>query len=197
MMMNGYEKRTAGKKAAITAAAQELFFARGIQAVSVKEIAAAAGVSQVSIYNYFGDKTGLAKAAFAAVIDEALSSYQAILQSDRPFDEKLAAVMAHKGELAGKLAAAHFGEQAWDDAALRQLFQESIRERALALYREFIELGKREGRIDAAIPTGAALTYIELSLALFRQPDFLATDAEHKTGMMHLFLYGLMGRSAP
>lgn len=192
--MNGFEKRTANKKDAITDAARELFCARGIQAVSIKEIAAAAGVSQVSIYNYFGDKNALAKATFAAIIDDAVSSYQAIMQSDLSFDEKMNAVMAHKGDLAEKIAASHLGEQAWDDASLRQLFRESVREQAVNLYRDFIELGKKEGKIDSAIPTEAAVQYIELSLAMFQQPGFLGTDAAYKTGMMHLFLYGLMGK---
>lgn len=191
--MNGFEKRTANKRDAILDAARELFFARGIQAVSIKEIAAAAGVSQVSIYNYFGDKNGLAKAALAAILDDAVSSYQAIMDSDLSFDEKMNAVMAHKGSLVEKIAASHLGDQAWDDASLRQIFQESVREKALELYRAFIELGKQEGKISSAIPTEAAVQFMELSLDMFRQPGFLATDPAYKTGMMQLFLYGLLG----
>lgn len=193
--MNGFEKRTANKKDAITDAARELFCARGVQAVSIKEIAAAAGVSQVSIYNYFGDKNALAQAAFAAIIEDAVSSYQVILRSQRSFDEKLNAVMAHKGDLAEKIAASHFGEQAWDDATLQQIFQKSVREQARELYRAFVELGKEEGKIDPSIPTGAAVQYLERSLAMFRQPGFLGTDASYKTGMMRLFLYGLIGKA--
>lgn len=51
--MNNYEKRTLSKKTAIIEAAQILFGKQGFTAVSIKDIAALADVSQVSIYNYF------------------------------------------------------------------------------------------------------------------------------------------------
>ncbi|MDR0433692.1 MAG: TetR/AcrR family transcriptional regulator, partial [Gracilibacteraceae bacterium] len=66
--MNGYEKRTDVKKKAILAAARELFAARGLRDVHVNEIAKLANVSQVSIYNYFGDKNSLAREALAASV---------------------------------------------------------------------------------------------------------------------------------
>lgn len=192
--MNGYEKRTILKKNAIMDAARELFFTRGIQDVSIKEIAALAKVSQVSIYNYFGDKNALAKATFVFLLDHAMVEFDQVLKSDIPFDEKLSIIMQHKGDLADKIFRSHFGEQAWDDRELRQIFGEAAKERAITLYRDFIELGKHEGKIDKTIPTEAALTYITMSLDMFQRPEFLETDATYKIGMMKLFLYGLMGK---
>ncbi|MFA7139378.1 MAG: TetR/AcrR family transcriptional regulator, partial [Bacteroidales bacterium] len=59
--MNGYEKRTKLKKNSIISAAWKLFSERGITDVGINEIATLAKVSQVSIYNYFGNKNNLAK----------------------------------------------------------------------------------------------------------------------------------------
>ncbi|EGP8440429.1 TetR/AcrR family transcriptional regulator, partial [Listeria monocytogenes] len=50
--MNNYEKRTLKKKTAIIQAALSLFGEQGFSDVSIKDIAALADVSQVSIYNY-------------------------------------------------------------------------------------------------------------------------------------------------
>lgn len=189
--MNGYEKRTTIKKSAIVDAARELFFSRGINDVSIKEIAALAKVSQVSIYNYFGDKNTLAKATFLSIIEEAIVEYENILKSDIPFTEKLNTIMKHKEDLANNILRSHFDDQAWDDQALRQIFEETVKERAILLYRDFIELGKREGEIDRTIPTDAALDYMALSLSVFQHPEFLGMDTTYKTGMRKLFLYGL------
>ena len=48
------------------AAAEELFAARGVAAVSMDDVAAAAGVGKGTLYRRFGDKSGLA----AALLDE-------------------------------------------------------------------------------------------------------------------------------
>jgi AcrR family transcriptional regulator len=50
----------------VLAAAAELFAARGVAAVSMDDVAAAAGVGKGTLYRRFGDKSGLA----AALLDE-------------------------------------------------------------------------------------------------------------------------------
>jgi AcrR family transcriptional regulator len=192
--MNGYEKRTITKKNAIINVARELFFARGVQAVSIKEIAAAAKVSQVSIYNYFHDKNTLAKATFISVIEESIAEFERILESDISFNEKLKTIVKYKRNLADNVFRSHFDEQAWDDTVLCQIFADTVRENAIKLYREFIELGKYDGAIDNSIPTDAVLDYITMSLELFQASEFLGTNAAYKKGMMKLFLNGLVGK---
>jgi TetR/AcrR family transcriptional regulator, mexJK operon transcriptional repressor len=50
------------KRAAIIASARELFLARGLEAVRVEEIAAAAGVSKMTVYANYADKMTLFEA---------------------------------------------------------------------------------------------------------------------------------------
>jgi TetR/AcrR family transcriptional regulator, mexJK operon transcriptional repressor len=54
------------KRMAILAAAAQSFFNDGYAATSIEQIAAAAGVSKVTIYNNFNDKRGL----FAAAVEQ-------------------------------------------------------------------------------------------------------------------------------
>ncbi|ABC64298.1 TetR/AcrR family transcriptional regulator [Erythrobacter litoralis] len=51
------------KRAAIVRAAADSFFDAGYAATSIEQVAAAAGVSKVTVYNHFGDKRGLFTAA--------------------------------------------------------------------------------------------------------------------------------------
>jgi AcrR family transcriptional regulator len=190
--LNGYEKRTKAKKEAIIEAARELFAARGMQDVGISEIAKRAGVSQVSIYNYFGDKSALAKEAFVAYIAAAIGKYEEIMGREIPFAEKLALIVQDKSDMIGQAALSHFNERALSDAVLRQVFQEAIREKAAVLYRSFIERGKNEGAIDKAIPTEAAMAYFMMSMSLFQSAEFMAAPGDYKMGIMKLFLYGLV-----
>ncbi len=62
------------------AAAEQLFAARGVAAVSMDDVAAAAGVGKGTLYRRFGDKSGLA----AALLDEREAELQAALLSGPP-----------------------------------------------------------------------------------------------------------------
>jgi AcrR family transcriptional regulator len=64
----------------VLAAAGELFAARGVAAVSMDDVAAAAGVGKGTLYRRFGDKSGLA----AALLDERESQLQRELLSGPP-----------------------------------------------------------------------------------------------------------------
>ncbi|MBW2374153.1 MAG: helix-turn-helix transcriptional regulator, partial [Deltaproteobacteria bacterium] len=58
-----------GVREALLEAARSLFAARDFRAVSLREIAAEAGVSPAMVHYYFGDKTGL----FDALLDATFS----------------------------------------------------------------------------------------------------------------------------
>lgn len=64
----------------VLAAAQRLFAARGITAVTMDDVAAAAAVGKGTLYRRFGDKAGLA----AALLDERETELQAALLAGPP-----------------------------------------------------------------------------------------------------------------
>lgn len=72
------------KRAAILSAARELFVHQGVDRVSMDAVAAEAGVSKATVYEYFGDKRRL----FEAILSDASESLQATGQ--RAFAEHLA-----------------------------------------------------------------------------------------------------------
>lgn len=60
------------KRDAILASARELFLADGFERTSVDVVAAAAGVSKRTIYDYFGDKQSLLLAVVESVVESVL-----------------------------------------------------------------------------------------------------------------------------
>ncbi|NLB52485.1 MAG: TetR/AcrR family transcriptional regulator, partial [Syntrophomonadaceae bacterium] len=118
--MNGYEKRTQLKKQSIIDNARELFTQRGVTDVKISEIAARANVSQVSIYNYFGDKNKLAKEVLIVMLDEVIQEYDKILNGDIPFPEKLKIIMTKKHSAVIEASSSLFSAYGWSDQVLRQ-----------------------------------------------------------------------------
>ncbi|MCM3762886.1 TetR/AcrR family transcriptional regulator [Alkalihalobacillus oceani] len=192
--MNGYQKRTNMKKESIIDAARELFTQRGVKEVSISEIAKKAGVSQVSIYNYFGDKNMLAKKALISYVEKYMERYEEILRKDVPFTDKLTMIMSEKNDAILEISGSYFSEYAWEDQTMQQVVQEVMETKAKSLYIKFIELGKEEGAIDDAIPNEVILSYLFSIIAVMQQSDFMKTDPEYKMGILKLTLYGILGK---
>lgn len=193
--MTGYEKRTNAKKEAIINVARDLFTNRGVTDVGISEIAAKAQVSQVSIYNYFGDKSSLAREALISYLDKSIHEYEEILSRDIPFVEKLNIIIDIKHDSITELSRSNFSEQAWEDKILQQLFKEAAVDKALSIYTKFIELGINEGVIDRSIPKDAILSFLFSSMSIIQSSDYLNTSSEYKMGILRLFLYGLIGKA--
>ena len=193
IIMNGYEKRTRIKKEAIINSAFELFTQRGVTDVSISEIAAKASVSQVSIYNYFGDKYSLAKAALISYIDTLINEYNEILEDNISFEEKLKIIITKKHDAITNLGRTAFSAQAWQDKALKDIYTESANLKIKSIFTKFIQNAKNEGFISHNIPDDAILSFMTASSYITQQPNYINTSDDYKLGIIRLFLYGLIG----
>ncbi|MCC9296221.1 TetR/AcrR family transcriptional regulator [Clostridium sp. MT-14] len=192
--MNGYEKRTKQKKDSILEIATKLFIERGITNVSISEISTKAGVSQVSIYNYFGDKNNLAREAFISYIKQVVREYEELLDRDIPFSEKIEQIMCKKHNAILELSHSDFSQQAMEDKAFRQLYKEAASIQAQSVYGKFIQVGKKAGAIDPSLSDDALLTFLLSSASIMHQPDYYKKSIKYKENILNLFLYGLLGK---
>ncbi|NIH85788.1 TetR family transcriptional regulator [Amycolatopsis granulosa] len=82
-MRRTQEERSQNTRAALVAAARELFAERGYQAVPADEIVRAAGVTRGALYHHYGDKQGLFRAVFEQVELEVTAEVEAAM-TDAP-----------------------------------------------------------------------------------------------------------------
>ena len=87
--------RTTGVKDKVDRAAVALFAARGIDGVSIAEIAAAAGVAQGALYRHYRSKEELAARLFADAYRRTGAELAAIGGAHVKFAERIAAMVAH------------------------------------------------------------------------------------------------------
>ncbi len=192
--MNKYEIRTQRKKEAIIQAALKLFRDKGYTNVSINELAAASGVSSVSIYNYFGSKEGLVKECARILMRETTQAVESLLSEGIGFKEKLLQAVTLCAEMPNKLLEHDFSPEAINDKVFLELFSESASDVRREILGAFIESGRQEGAIDASISTETVLEFLQ-AIAGMQTQWAMASEYQTKIGEVHkLMLYGLIGR---
>ena len=75
-----------------------LFWKYGFSKVSVEEICRGAGVSKMTFYRYFSSKTILAKQILERAVEEGITRFMGIMESDVPTEEKMRRIILMKME---------------------------------------------------------------------------------------------------
>jgi TetR/AcrR family transcriptional repressor of mexJK operon len=150
-----------GKRAAILAAAKRMFVEQGYQGVSMDQIAAAAGVSKLTVYSHFGDKEALFSEAIAAKCQEVLPDELFIRPPEGPLREQLrtighaffALITSEESiniqRMMNTPGSAEFG--------LRELFWNAGPRRVQEVFASFLQARVEEGQLDIAdVPLAAS-----------------------------------------
>lgn len=87
--------RSTGVKTRVDRAAVDLFAARGIDGVSIADIATAAGVSQGALYRHYRSKDELAAQLFTIAYRRTGAELAAIAAAERDFANRIAGMVAH------------------------------------------------------------------------------------------------------
>lgn len=82
-------EKESGKFEAIVEAAKSLFWKHGIRRVTIEEICQVGGVSKMTFYKYFSNKTAVAKYIIEDITATSLKSYNEIMNSDISYDRKV------------------------------------------------------------------------------------------------------------
>jgi AcrR family transcriptional regulator len=92
------------KEKQIVETAEKLFMRHGIKRVTVEEICQKAGVSKMTFYRYFPNKSELVKHIWRNWIDEGFEKFDEIREMDIAFPEKLQKMFEWKQELVSKMS---------------------------------------------------------------------------------------------
>ena len=190
---SGFERRTAQKKRSILETTQALFVEKGMASLTISEIAKKAGVSQVSIYNYFSSKEGLLEAIIRKHLEASLSRAEEVLDSDISFKEKIAVIFRLGEEAKDETDAGLLNAIEWKDPMTQRIYGKFIAERQIPFLMRFIEQGKEGGVIKKELSTEAILTYFHANRAMYRNEDLLRKGSDYIANLSHLFFYGILG----
>ena len=112
--------------------------------LKIADIAAKAMVSQVSIYNYYGSKDKVIKAAFERLMNNQIQCLEKLIETDMPFKEKLEQLLTFKKQTINHLNIYKYSSQ---DTQFIQ-FLSSLYSKSSPLFIRFIQMGKKSGDIE-------------------------------------------------
>jgi len=124
--VRGSASRGEARKAALAEAALDLFVERGFAAVTLEDVALAAGASKSTLVKFFGGRRGLVAAALAAEQEKVMGPLLAARDDPEAFAEAYQAVIFSPGCLA--LLRFVIGASR-EDAAVGEVFRDVVLDR--------------------------------------------------------------------
>lgn len=196
--MNGFERRKQTKMEQIQKAAFQLFTQYGINKVNIQEIAAAANVSQVTIYNYYGSKDALAIQVIKRFFQEQIDFYTDLFKMDIPFKEKMEKLVEQKIAHSKAIGPELLEYMMADEGEMKQIMTDFTVNQSIPLFKSFIESGKKEGHIRDDLSFETIMFYFNMFASeVYKHPEFIL-DHKDRNKMtkefLHLFFYGLTGK---
>ncbi len=193
--MDGFERRRQRKKEGIRRAALELFRIRGIKKVSIAEIAGKAHVSPATIYNHFGDKNSLACEVIKQIVIDKYSKYRSIIDSDKPFPEKIRMITLDKIEIANDYDKELIEKYAFSSPELADFINEAYQDDVKSNWEKIFKEGREQGYIDKNKSAEALFLYLDIiskgmdvHMDIFKEPK---KNLELIKELNNLFYYGL------
>jgi AcrR family transcriptional regulator len=194
--LDGFAKRRERKKESIRLAAQQLFMDRGFRAVSIAEIAALAGVSQVSIYNYFGSKEKLAIYVIDQYMAEQLQVFTDIIESPQPFLVKLEKAFFQSAKAYETIHMEFIDTFISSDPKIAKLLV-AYEEKLFPYMMKFIEQGWEEGYLIKPLTQQTFVFYLNIFSPPPMQQVKKSPTAKKKrrvyNELLSVFFYGVRG----
>ncbi|MFC1920532.1 TetR/AcrR family transcriptional regulator [Chloroflexota bacterium] len=197
--MKAHERRIERNKERILQATIELYKVHGIKKTTTNDIALKAGVSPATVYNHFGSKEELVRAAVKYFLTSITADFSKIFKGDLSFLEKMEQVLLYKSDMLGQYQGELMQTIISEDPQIRyfvdSIYMTEIRQMVINFYEE----GKRQGYVNPELSTETIMRYMLIFRSGMAAESSLSEDPEHNQKIMQeltpLFLYGILGKS--
>jgi len=190
-------EKQSGKFEAIISSARSLFWKHGIRRVSIEEICQNAGVSKMTCYKYFSNKTAIAKYLIEDMFESGIKAYKEIYHSDISYEEKV------KKMLDLKMSNAHeMSQELLDDIYKNQDEElsetiETIKKRMIGIYLDDIREAQKIGEIRDDVKPEFMLYFLNNLTEMLtdqRLVSIYSSPQQMISEVMTFFFYGIMPR---
>ncbi len=173
---------------------KDLFWKYGFKRVSIEEICREAGVSKMTFYKYFPNKTELAKAIMDEIFEEGLVKIRHIGDEHKTTETTLKKIMNMKFE----------GSLGISDEFIRDLYahpegsmKQYIEDRTVEVFNEAVllyERGKKDGWVRKDLNIPFMIHFTRKSIAVISNeetPPYFTNPQEMIMELTSLFIYGI------
>ncbi|WP_027087003.1 TetR/AcrR family transcriptional regulator [Cohnella panacarvi] len=195
--MNGFERRTSQIKDKILHTTLRMLRTSDPKRLRIADVAKEAGVSQVTIYNYFGSKEALIREAFIAYFDQAIRDFETYLNEGHSLREKIERIIYMKTTYSD-YSPSLIKQLLHDDIELARHIEVLYREVSVPLMIRIIREGQATGEISPDVSIENALVFMQLYMNQYELLLEMADKSEDRDTffgkMAEMFFYGLCGR---
>ena len=192
----GHDKRRMSKSKKILTAALALFREKGFTEVSVREIAANAGVSPVTVFTYFGDKQELIRETIRSYLSEHGRTIIDISSSSLPLSEKLIAIVEAKVILQKDFSGELLEELRQSDPEFAGEIMSGRAKGIRDSMKPLLEAGKQSGIISQDLDIEALIVFFDVvGVGMALSPGFSAYTAKDSEGFRKIVKVALLSVS--
>ncbi|MBD3917236.1 TetR/AcrR family transcriptional regulator [Paenibacillus sp. PR3] len=195
--MNGFERRKSAIKEKIMNTVLEMLRTCEPRNIRIADIAAAADVSQVTIYNYFGNKDALVRESIRKYMNSNYARFEQFMNGNPTLKEIVQYTIKLDKETFETYSPAMFQQMLTSDPELASYIEVLYREQAAPMLVRIIEEGKKKGEIAESMSTSTIMAYI----GMLKQQSHTLLELAHQSGrsgefmeeIINLFFYGIRG----
>jgi AcrR family transcriptional regulator len=191
------KEKQSGKFEAIVSAARSLFWKHGIRRVTIEEICQDAGVSKMTCYKYFSNKTAIAKYLIEDMFESGIKAYKEIYHSDISYEEKVKKMldlkMSNSHEMSQELLDDIYKNQ---DEELSETI-ETIKKRMIGIYLDDIREAQKIKEIRDDVKPEFMLYFLNNLTEMLtdqRLVSIYSNPQQMISEVMTFFFYGIMPR---
>jgi Transcriptional regulator len=179
----------------IVKAAKSLFWKHGIRRVSIEEICQDAGVSKMTCYKYFSNKTAIAKYLIEDLFESGIKAYKEIYNSDIPYEEKVKKIIELKMSNAHEMSQELVDDiYKYQDEELAETI-EDIKKRMIVIYLDDIREAQKNGDVRTDIKPEFMLYFLNNLTEMFTDQKLVGlypNPEQMIIEVMSFFFYGIM-----
>src|ERR1035437_6531061 len=191
------KEKQSKKSQAILDAAKSLFWKHGIRRVTMEEICQVAGVSKMTCYKYFSNKTAIAKYLIEELFEAGIKAYKEIYSSKIPYEEKVKKMLDLKMSNAHEMSQELLDDiYKYQDEELSETI-ETIKMRMIGIYLDDIREAQKIGEIRNDVKPEFMLYFLNNLTEILtdkRLVDIYPNPEQMIADVMNFFFYGIMPR---
>jgi AcrR family transcriptional regulator len=196
--MKPFERLIERNKDRILRATLELCQVHGIKKTTTHDIAHKAGVSPATVYNHFGSKEDLTRAAVKYFLTNTSADFNKILKGGHSFLEKMEQILSYKSDMLGQYQVEFIQTVISEDPEIRYLVDSVYFNEIRQMIIDFYEKGKTQGYVNPKLSTETIMRYMLIVRSGIAAESVLSKDPENNRQLIReltpLFLHGIMGK---
>ncbi|MGE8077713.1 TetR/AcrR family transcriptional regulator [Peribacillus loiseleuriae] len=150
MKKNGFDLRREKKMKNIEEATLELLNQKDISNITMDEIAKSAGVSKVTLFNYYNTKDNLINTTIHNSLASVLEEYERLIESDLSFEQTYMELTQYKIKKIQSMTSMFFHNAMQQFASDPTFFDKDAQETSDRLVLRMFQKGRKEGKINPA-----------------------------------------------